>query len=45
MTAENVSQVYAREVDRNVARQRYAEQLKERFVVLDELAKPLPKEH
>lgn len=43
ITAENVSDVYAREVDRNVARQLYAKRLEERFVSLPALAKPLPK--
>ncbi len=45
ITAQNVAEVYAREVDRKVGRERYAERLKANFVNLSELAKPLPVEH
>jgi ABC-type sugar transport system substrate-binding protein len=43
VTAENAGQVYGREVDRNLGKKLYAQRLKERFVDLGALAKPLPK--
>ena len=44
VTAQNVGEVYAREVDRDVGRKSYAERLGQRFVDLAALAKPMPAE-
>ncbi len=45
ITAANVTEVYARETERELGRQRYAQAMKERYVDLGSLAKPLPVEH
>ncbi len=45
VTPANVADVYAREVDREMGRKSYADRLKEQFVDLAAMAKPLPVEH
>lgn len=44
VTPANVADVYLREVDREMGRKSYADRLKEHFVDLAAMAKPLPVE-